>query len=163
MSHSQLDGNQCALLKRRGRGPYRHRQECARSNPASVSCPAGLLTYDGCGCLLLQNHFTVRYCRCMKRSSQSFRISVVVEALVTVAMLPFSAAANEERRETRLSIAGTQFTINGQPTFLLGISYYSALGASEAHIKRDLDQMQRLGFNWFRVWATWAAFSNDVS
>jgi hypothetical protein len=88
---------------------------------------------------------------------------VVVAALVTLAMQPLSGAANEEKRETRLSIHGRQFTINGQPTFLFGISYYAALGASEAHIKRDLDQMQRLGFNWFRVWATWAAFSNDVS
>jgi endo-1,4-beta-mannosidase len=45
----------------------------------------------------------------------------------------------------------------------LGISYYGALGASEETIRRDLAEMKRRGFNWIRVWATWAAFENDVS
>ena len=31
---------------------------------------------------------------------------------------------------TELGIDGTQFTLNQRPTFLLGISYYGALGAS---------------------------------
>lgn len=62
-----------------------------------------------------------------------------------------------------LGIQGSQFTLNGRPLFLLGISYYGALGASEEFIKRDLDDMQRYGFNWIRVWATWDAFGNDVS
>jgi hypothetical protein len=62
-----------------------------------------------------------------------------------------------------LGIAGERFTLNGTPTFLLGFSYYGALGASEKTIRADLDQMQALGFNWIRVWATWSAFDNDVS
>src|SRR5688572_15739899 len=62
-----------------------------------------------------------------------------------------------------LGIDGTHFTINGKHTFLLGISYYGALGAQDSFIQQDLDDMRRDGFNWIRVWATWAAFENDVS
>ena len=64
---------------------------------------------------------------------------------------------------TWLGIAGDRFTINGEPTFLFGISYYGALGASQDFMMRDLDDMQRYGINWIRVWTTWNAFGNDVS
>ena len=62
-----------------------------------------------------------------------------------------------------LGVKGERFAIDGRPTFLLGISYYGALGAPDEFIRRDLDDMKRYGFNWIRVWATWAAFGNDVS
>src|SRR5665647_640014 len=45
---------------------------------------------------------------------------------------------NPERTVTELGIKGTQFTINGTPTFLYGISYYGGLGASEEFILKDL-------------------------
>lgn len=64
---------------------------------------------------------------------------------------------------TVLGIEGTRFTLNGQPTFLLGISYYAGLGASEEFIRQDLDNLQKHGFNWFRLWATWDAFDHNVS
>ncbi|MCA9187109.1 MAG: DUF1593 domain-containing protein [Planctomycetales bacterium] len=64
---------------------------------------------------------------------------------------------------TVLGIRDRQFTLNGEPTFLLGFSYYRALGAPEAFIRLDLDDLQAHGFNWLRVWATWGAFDNDVS
>ncbi len=64
---------------------------------------------------------------------------------------------------TELGVKDMQFTLNGKPTFLLGVSYYGALGASEEFIRRDLDEMQQHGFNWIRVWATWAAFENNVA
>ncbi len=64
---------------------------------------------------------------------------------------------------TELGTDGRQLTINGKPTFLVGISYYGALGASKDFIQRDLDDMQKYGFNWFRVWATWGAFDNEIS
>lgn len=70
---------------------------------------------------------------------------------------------DQVKSRTTLSIDGTQFAINGQPQFLLGISDYGILGADEDAIRRDLDDMQKHGFNWFRLWATWAAFDNDVS
>jgi hypothetical protein len=96
--------------------------------------------------------------------------SSIKTALLFVALgnglLP-GAAADEERNVARsptsLGIDGTRFTLNGRPTFLLGISYYGALGAPEEFIRRDLDDLQRLRFNWLRVWATWGAFDHDVS
>jgi hypothetical protein len=75
--------------------------------------------------------------------------------------LAASRAAGAEG--TQLGVKGTQFTLDGKPTFLLGISYYGGLGAPEDTLTRDLDEMRRRGFNWLRVWATWAAFDNDVS
>ena len=64
---------------------------------------------------------------------------------------------------TELGIKGAQFTINGTPTFLYGMSYYGALGASEDFILRDLADMKKYDFNWIRVWANWSAFGNEVS
>jgi hypothetical protein len=64
---------------------------------------------------------------------------------------------------TTLAVSEIHFTINGRPTFLLGVSYYGGLGASREFVTRDLDDCQRFGFNWLRVWATWDAFDNDVS
>ena len=78
-------------------------------------------------------------------------------AALLVAAGPRSAAATE------LGVDGTRFTLDGKPAFLLGISYYGALGASEAQSRQDLDDIGRAGFRWVRVWATWSAFGNDVS
>jgi hypothetical protein len=74
-----------------------------------------------------------------------------------------AAAAPRKGPSTVLGIEGTQFTLNGKPAFLLGVSYYGALGAPEDFIRRDLDDLQDHGFNWLRVWATWAALDHDVS
>jgi hypothetical protein len=62
-----------------------------------------------------------------------------------------------------LGVQGTRFTLDGRPTFLLGASYYAGIGASDEALRSDLDQLKVRGFNWIRVWATWAAFGNDVS
>jgi hypothetical protein len=72
-------------------------------------------------------------------------------------------AATGAGAATKLGLEKTQFTVNGKPTFLLGISYYGALGAPKEFVLADLDDMQKCGFNWMRVWATWAAFGNDAS
>jgi len=74
-----------------------------------------------------------------------------------------SAAQLRTPSVTRLAIDGARFTVNGKPAFLYGISYYGALGASEEFMREDLADMQRYGLNWIRVWANWAAFSNNVS
>lgn len=70
------------------------------------------------------------------------------------------AIANEP---TVLGIDGSRFTVNGQPTFLLGVSDYGALGASEQFVHQDLNDLRRHDFNWLRVWATWNHFDHDVS
>jgi len=58
---------------------------------------------------------------------------------------------------------GERFLINGRPTFLLGVSYYGALGAPPESIAEDLADIHASNFNFIRVWATWAAFDNNVS
>jgi aryl-phospho-beta-D-glucosidase BglC (GH1 family) len=64
---------------------------------------------------------------------------------------------------TRLGTDSRHFTVNGTRAFLFGVSYYGALGASDETIRRDLAEFKKHGFNWVRVWATWAAFAADVS
>lgn len=73
------------------------------------------------------------------------------------------AAADSTADPTVLGIDGTRFTLNGKPTFLLGLSYYGGLGAPEDFIRRDLDDARRHGFNWLRVWATSGLSGIDVS
>src|ERR1051326_554007 len=64
---------------------------------------------------------------------------------------------------TEISTHNSHFTIDGKPTFLLGISYYGALGAPTNFIAADLDDIQRDHFNWLRVWATWSSGGEDIS
>jgi hypothetical protein len=71
--------------------------------------------------------------------------------------------AAEHPPETVLGIDGLRFTINGQPAFLFGASYYGGLGADGKTRRADFDKLQQRGFNWLRVWATWAAFDHDLS
>jgi hypothetical protein len=85
--------------------------------------------------------------------------SLVAEA--TPALAPAGEA--EDAGKTVFGIEGTHFTLNGKRTFMLGFSYYGALGASEDFIGQDLDAFQRRGFNWLRVWATWSSHGRDVS
>lgn len=90
--------------------------------------------------------------------------SVLALAILTAPLALSGYAADAPvSAPTRLGVDGTRFTLNGQPVFLRGASYYGALGALEEFIRRDLDDLQRLGFNWIRVWATWAAFTNNVA
>jgi hypothetical protein len=62
-----------------------------------------------------------------------------------------------------VGVDGARFTLDGRPTFLLGCSYYAGLGAGDETLQSDLDALKQHGFNWVRVWATWAAFDHDVS
>jgi hypothetical protein len=81
--------------------------------------------------------------------------------LLTVAQIssrPLSVYGTEPRdagTQTVLDIEEDRFTINGEPVFLLGISYYAGLGASQETVQRDLDTLHRRGFNWLRVFASW--------
>jgi hypothetical protein len=62
-----------------------------------------------------------------------------------------------------LGVKETRFTLNGRPAFLLGFSYYGALGAPEDFIRKDLAECRDHGFNWLRVWATWSGYDTNVS
>lgn len=57
----------------------------------------------------------------------------------------------KETRETRVGIAGDKFTINGQPTFLLGVSYFDAVHWRVS----DLDRLAELNFNLIRIFLDW--------
>jgi hypothetical protein len=83
--------------------------------------------------------------------------------LLTVVFPALAVGADPPSPVTVLGVRGTQFTLNGRPTFLLGCSYYAALGAPRDNIRKDLDDLQRSGFNWIRVWATWQGYGKDVS
>jgi CubicO group peptidase (beta-lactamase class C family) len=96
-------------------------------------------------------------------SSQTSREPSTKHAAPSVGDQPLASRSTGQRPPTILAVRGSQFTVNGTPTFLFGISYYGALGASEEFIRRDLDDAQRAGFNWIRIWATWSSFGNDVS
>ena len=101
---------------------------------------------------------------CMTRPFR-FRVAVSLGLfLMAIACAGrLSRAESQANPTTVLGLQQSRFTVNEQPTFLLGISYYGALGAPDDFIRRDLDDLQRYGFNWLRVWATWRAFDNDVS
>jgi endo-1,4-beta-mannosidase len=86
--------------------------------------------------------------------------SILITVVVALALVGFHAATGAA---VELGVEGARFTLDGKPAFLLGMSYYGALGASRETIDKDLDELRRLGFNWIRVWATWAAFGNDVA
>ncbi len=88
--------------------------------------------------------------------------SVAFVAIVTVINVVFALHARPASAVT-LGIDGPRFTLDGRPEFLLGASFYGALGAPEQSIQRDLADLHERGFNWVRVWATWAANDNNVS
>lgn len=83
--------------------------------------------------------------------------------ILILTIVALSGIVSAVKPVTELSVEGDAFTVNGEKAFLFGISYYGALGARRDFITRDLDDMQKLGINWIRVWATWGAFDNDVT
>jgi len=88
-------------------------------------------------------------------------------ALVFLLSLLFSigesSVQSAQDSTTTLGLACERFTINGQATFLLGFSYFAALGAPEDFVRKDLDDFQQRGFNWLRIFATWNSFGTNIS
>ena len=83
-----------------------------------------------------------------------------------VAMVSFSHAAEQTplKQELVLGTSGTAFTLNGTETFLLGASYYGALGIEDPkEVEADLRDLTRAGINWIRVWATWESDTVNIS
>jgi len=90
----------------------------------------------------------------MKRSPRASHLHHLVATTI------FAAGT---ARAVTLGIDGGQFTLDGKPTFLVGISYYGGLGAPQEFIAKDFDDLEVRGLNWVRVWATWGAHDNNVS
>jgi hypothetical protein len=62
-----------------------------------------------------------------------------------------------------IEVRGKMFAVDRRSVFLLGCSYYGGVGAAEQVYKTDLGELRNCGFNWIRIWATWAAYGKDVS
>lgn len=90
----------------------------------------------------------------MNKAAQLIQEAVVV---------PNSKPISGLRQKISLGIAGARFTVNGEESFLLGLSYYGGLAASDEFRRADLDDAARYGFNWIRVWANWRAFGADAA
>ena len=77
--------------------------------------------------------------------------------VISAAVCADDGSQTKEMERTVLGIESSRFTINDKPVFLLGFSFYGGLGASKEFILQDLDDFQKRGFNWFRLWARWPA------
>jgi len=88
---------------------------------------------------------------------------VLILLSLVSAPLGVLGADSAQGTNTVLGVAAARFTVNDQPTFLLGFSYYGALGAPEDFIRKDLTELGAHGFNWLRVWATWGGYDTNIS
>jgi hypothetical protein len=66
----------------------------------------------------------------------------------------FSASIEEPERRGLQTSRG-KFIVRGAPAFLLGISYFDAMTASQTILEHDFTYLKSRGFNAVRVWATW--------
>lgn len=73
----------------------------------------------------------------------------------TVFVLVLLLATTLPSPAVELGIKGEKFTLDGKPSFLLGISYYGGLASTGDNLRADLDDIRDHGFNWIRVWAVW--------
>jgi hypothetical protein len=89
-------------------------------------------------------------------------VRAILVGFLAICMSVCSVAQGVQKTH-ELGVRGSQFTLDGRPVFLLGCSYYGALGGDEKTWRADLDDMQKAGINWIRVWATWSAFGRNVS
>jgi len=102
----------------------------------------------------------------IQNQKPSGRHRLATMALLMIFALALSgapAARPAPGRPTILGIEQEHFTLNGRPAFLLGFSYYGALGAPGEFVRKDLAEFRLLGFNWLRVWATWGSNDTNVS
>jgi hypothetical protein len=54
-----------------------------------------------------------------------------------------------------VGVKGTEFTLNGKPTYLLGVSYFDGLHWRAS----DLNRLANQGFNLIRIWLDWREHS----
>ena len=82
----------------------------------------------------------------MKKLTPLF-LSTLIFIITLGLVFPQSAGA-----AASLGISGKSFTINGTPTFLLGVSAFDAVGKIS---NQDLDGLKERQFNLIRVWLYW--------
>lgn len=83
---------------------------------------------------------------------------------VLVCLAVILALASVQASATTLGITadGRFFTIDGVPTYLNGISYYSGTCISTpSYVTQDFDDMVARKINWVRVWCFWGGCSGS--
>ena len=88
-----------------------------------------------------------------------------IKTIITC-LIPLIVIASTPSLAITLGITkdGRHFTVDGKPTYLNGISYYSALSLADPNqVRADLDDMAADGFNWIRMWAHWNAEGENIS
>src|SRR5262245_28848001 len=73
--------------------------------------------------------------------------------LACVAMAAMEPMASTQARSPVLGVTGSAFTVNGQPKFLLFMSYFDAMRAS--NLDDDLTYIKSLGFDGIRIFPNW--------
>jgi hypothetical protein len=79
-----------------------------------------------------------------------------LKTVVALAMAGTSAVAQGPRAQPpALGIAGPQFTVDGSARFLVLVSYFDALRASDAVLEADLAWLRRHGIDGVRIFPNW--------
>lgn len=81
-----------------------------------------------------------------------FRIFAI---LVVIVISPLYAIQDDDPRKQKIQISKGLFVVRGQPSFLLGISYFDALSAPQEILEADLAFLRVRRFNTVRIWASW--------
>jgi hypothetical protein len=76
--------------------------------------------------------------------------------MLVVSLIAMCAFAGPVCAQTALGIASGKFTINTQPTFLLGVSYFDVMGWRAS----DLDALKARRFNLVRIFLDWKSSTN---
>src|SRR5918992_1429790 len=64
-------------------------------------------------------------------------VTVATALAAALLVLPCTTAS-----ATEIGVEQDRFTLDGNPTFLLGCSYYAGLGASDETLRRDLEELK---------------------
>lgn len=88
---------------------------------------------------------------------QSAKISVVMSAKQTILEPTITPPTPPPSASGPvLGIDGDRFTLNGVPTFLLGVSYFDVLGWKAS----DFDMLAARKFNLVRIWLDWGVWTD---
>ncbi len=79
----------------------------------------------------------------------------VAAIFVLILIAPLYAIQDDDPKKQKIQISNGLFVVRGQPSFLLGISYFDALSASQEILDADLSYLRVRRFNTIRMWASW--------
>jgi hypothetical protein len=79
----------------------------------------------------------------------------MIAILVLMLIAPLYGIQDDDPKKQKIQIAKGLFVVRGQPSFLLGISYFDALSAPQEILEADLAFLRVRRFNTIRIWASW--------